>query len=195
MNLATIKDKIIEGVNLLIVQPTMYFINKIEEVTEDQYTAHRVSPLEKGRIDLIAIAYYGDASRSDLILKFNNISDPFSIAEGEVLKIPVYTFPYKRLERLKTVDENIVKQQFVDTKRLSKKDQNRIEALKAKYDKDVLLPPNVVPVGKRTFMFKGGGKVSFGAKAQADPVVDAILNKQSKTEKFSDKVVRKNART
>lgn len=194
MNLATIKDKIIEGVNLIIVQPTMYFINKIEEVTEDDYKLHRVNALEKGRIDLIALEYYGDASRSDLILKFNNISDPFSIAEGETLKIPVYTFPYKRLERLKTVDENIVKQQFVDTKRLSKKDKNRVEALKAKYDKEALLPPNVVPLGKKTFMFKGGGKVSFGARAQADPVVDSILNKQSKTEKFSDRVIRENAK-
>lgn len=194
MNLATIKDKIIEGINLLIVQPTMYFINKIEEVTEDDYTEHIVTPFENGRIDLIALTHYGDQSKSDLILKFNNISDPFSIKEGETLKIPVSTFPYKRLERLQTVEENAVKQQFVNTKRLNQKDQNRIEALKAKYDKEALLPPNVVPLGKKTFMFKGGGKVSFGASAQSDPVVDSILNKQSKTESFSDRVARQNAK-
>jgi len=191
MDLVTIKNKIIEGAKLIFVQPTMYFINKIEDLTEDDYDIHVVSPFEKGRIDLIALKVYGDATKSDLILKFNNISDPFSIAEGESIKIPAATFPYKTLDRVTEVEENIVKQQFIDSKRLSKKDQNRVDALKAKYDKEALLPPNVIPVGKKAFKIKNG-KITFGAQAQSDPVVDSILNKKS--QQFSNRIIGKNSK-
>lgn len=185
MDLATIKNKILAGIDLLIVQPTMYFVTKIEDEDESNYELYRVKEYESGRIDLIANKFYGDASKSDLILKFNNISDPFSVVEGEVLKIPDYDIRFKSLERLSNKEENAVKEQFVNTKRLSKKDESRIEALKAKYDKDNLLPPNVVPVGKKTYMFKPGGKVSFGAAAQSDPVVDKVM----KDKKFSEKTI------
>lgn len=175
MNLATIKNKVVEGIKLILVQPTMFFNIKLEDVESDDYTTTEVNQFEIGRPDLISLRAYGTIEKADLILKFNGISDPFSLTEGETIKIPREDFPFRTLERIQETEENIVKQQFVDTKRLSKKDQKRVEALKKKYDKENILPPNVVPVGKKTFKFQAG-QVIFGAQAQNDPVVDSIVN-------------------
>ena len=70
MDLATIKNKILAGIDLLIVQPTMYFVTKIEDEDESNYELYRVKEYESGRIDLIANKFYGDASKSDLILNW-----------------------------------------------------------------------------------------------------------------------------
>lgn len=175
MNLATIKNKVVEGIKLILVQPTMFFNIKLDQVKDNDYTTRAVSQFEVGRPDLISLNAYGTIDKADLILKFNGISDPFSLAEGEIIKIPRADFPFRTLERIQEKEENVVKQQFVDTKRLSKKDQKRVEALKKKYDKENLLPPNVIPVGKKTFKFQAG-QVVFGAHAQNDPVVDSIVN-------------------
>ena len=176
MNLATIKNKVIDGIKLILVQPTMFFNVELENVKDSDYTIKIVDSFEAGRIDLISLNAYGDAEKADLILKFNGISDPFSIAEGESIKIPRVNFPFRTLDRIEEKEENSVKQQFVDTKRLSKKDQKRVEALKKKYDKENILPPNVIPLGKKAFKFSNNGAVTFGAQAQNDIVVDSIEN-------------------
>jgi len=182
MNLATIKNKIVEGIKLILVQPTMFFNIGLDKIKDSDYTVKEIDQFEAGRPDLISLNAYGTVDKVDLLLKFNGISDPFSIAEGERIKIPRADFPFRTLDRIEEKEENIVKQQFMDTKRLSKKDQNRVEALKKKYDKDNLLPPNVVPVGKKTFKFEAD-QVIFGAQAQSDPVVDSIINNKSRLNK------------
>jgi len=182
MDLRTIKDKVVDGVKLVIVQPTIYFTLKVRDAILGQdYNVKRVKPFQSGRPDLIALDEYGDASMADIILKFNGISDPFSVLEGEKIMIPKIDYPFKKLERIQEREENTVKQQFVDTKRLSKKDQRRVEAMKKKYDKETLLPPNVIPVGNKTFKFEAGA-IIFGAQAQNDAVVDSVVN--SKKSKF-----------
>ena len=153
----------------------MFFNVKLESVKDSDYTIKIIDSFEAGRIDLISLSAYGNAEKADLILKFNGISDPFSIAEWESIKIPREDFPFRTLDRIGEREENVVKQQFVDTKRLSKKDQKRVEALKKKYDKENVLPPNIIPIGKKTFKF-GAGEVTFGAQAQNDVVVDSVSN-------------------
>jgi len=184
MNLRTIKDKLIEGVKLIMVQPTVFFNIKIQDAVEGtDYTTKMVKPFYSGRPDLIALDEYGDSSKADIILKFNGISDPFSIIEGEMIKIPREDFPFGKLKRIVETEENTVKQQFVKTKRMSKKDQRRVDAIKKKYNKENLLPPNVIAEGNKTFKFGVGGAIIFGAQAQNDPVVDKInksFNKNSK---------------
>jgi len=184
MNLATIKNKVVEGIKLIMVQPTMFFNIGLDKLKETDYTTRLVGPFESGRPDLIALDEYGDPSKADLILKFNGISDPFSIIEGETIRIPRADFPFRKLDRIAETKENLVKGQFIDTKRLSQKDQKRVEAMKKKYNKETLLPPNVISVGKKTFKFEAG-KITFGAQAQSDPVVDSIVNPGKKDNTFT----------
>ena len=129
MNLKSLYNKTKDTVKLVLTQPTMIFRNIVgaEIVAE-----HIVRDDDIVRPDRIALLYYGDHSKLDMILKFNNISDPFSLMPGETIFVPSPTTAYYKLERPGAYEENIVKQQFIDTKRLSKKDQKRVEALKKK---------------------------------------------------------------
>jgi hypothetical protein len=159
---------------LLLAQPTMLF----GSLDPEEYTlvaTHIVKDDEIVRPDLLAVQYYGSDAGLDIILKFNGISDPFSIMPGETIYVPLDTIPYYKLDSPDMYEENPIKQQFIDTKRLSKTDQRRIEALKKKYNKETLLPPNVIPVGKKTYEFDGT-MVRLGMHAQTDPVVNAILS-------------------
>ena len=159
---------------LLLAQPTMLF----GSLDPEEYTlvaSHIVKDDEIVRPDLLAVQYYGSDAGLDIILKFNGISDPFSIMPGETIYVPLDTIPYYKLDSPGMYEENPIKQQFIDTKRLSKTDQRRIEALKKKYNKETLLPPNVIPVGKKNYEFDGTN-VRLGMHAQTDPVVNAILS-------------------
>lgn len=171
MNLKTLVNKTKDSIKLIMAQPTMIFRNK-EAVTLIE-REHIVDKDECARPDLIALQYYGNQSKLDMILKWNGISDPFSINEGDELEIPSPGTNFFKLDRPKEFENNPVKQQFVDNKRLSKKDQRRRDALKKKYGKKDLLPPNVIPVGKKNYEFDGS-RIKMGAQVQTDDVVDAI---------------------
>ena len=170
MDFKTLLNKTYNTVKLIMTQPTMMFRNK---ANAEIIAEHVVTEDDKVRPDLIALKYYGDHTKTDMILKFNRISDPFSIMPGEVILVPSPDTAYYRLERPMSIEDNIVKRQFVDTKRLSEKDQRRIEALKKKYNKETLLPPNVIPVGRKNYEFNGN-QVRMGAQVQTDPVTESI---------------------
>jgi len=172
MDLRTLINKTLSGVKYVLAQPTMMFRNK--EVVPIIAT-HTVREDEVGRPDLISLEYYNTDSKTDIILKWNGISDPFSLSPGEVLEIPTDEVPFYKLDRPSKFEDNKIKNEFVQGKKLSKKDLARIEALKKKYNKDVLLPPNVIAVGKKNFKFTADGNVILGAQAQNDEVTQSIV--------------------
>jgi len=163
MEFKSLIDKIIEGGRLLLTQPTMMFRNK-EDI--GLIATHEVKLDEEGRIDLIASEYYGDTSKIDYILKFNGISDPFSITEGDLLKIPVDGVTTFKLERPGETTSNIVRQEFIESKRLTKKDKKRIDFLKKKYKIKEVLPPNVLKSGFAPSEFKEDGSTVMGMGPQ-----------------------------
>lgn len=163
MEFKTLIDKIVEGGKLLLTQPTMLFRNR-EDI--GLITTHEVKRDEEGRIDLIASEYYGDTSKVDYILKFNGIADPFSIVEGDLLKIPVDGVKTFKLERPGETTSNIVRQEFIDSKRLTKKDKKRIDFLKKKYKIKEVLPPNVLKTGFAPSEFKEDGSTVMGMGSQ-----------------------------
>ena len=175
MKFRTLLNKTVDAVKYIMAQPTMIFTNKEEQVGVREHIVREDDLL---RPDLIALEYYGDQSKTDIILKYNGISDPFSMQVGDVIEIPQSSIAFHKLERPAGAEDNPIKNQFLQGKRFSKKDDRRIEALKKKYNKDVLLPPNVIPIGKKNYKFDKG-LVTFGAQAQNaevnDPVVKEIL--------------------
>lgn len=52
------------------------------------FNIYRVPESMKMRIDLISIAAYGTDKYSDLLLKYNGISNPFTIDKDDILLIP-----------------------------------------------------------------------------------------------------------
>lgn len=214
MNFKTVIDKIVEGGKLILTQPTFIFKDK-EEVP---FTEYEVRAEDAGRIDLIAEDQYGSDSGVDVeyILKFNGISDPFSINEGDILKIPVENSLIVKLERPDGAVDNIVRQSFVSGKKLTKKDQRRLDFLKKKYKIKEVLPPNMLKSGfsnseitknadgtATTKMGMGVGtpESNFSAKksenklskTEEQSIADSIANKlqSSKSEQLTDAEIAK----
>ena len=159
---------------LFLAQPTMMF-KSLSPSESYMIAKHIVKDDDVVRPDRVAVEHYGTTEGLDIILKFNGISDPFSLNPGETLWIPIDTISYYKLESPAAFEENPIKKQFIDTKRLSKTDQRRLEALKKKYNKEALLPPNVIPLGKKTYQFDGTN-VRLGMHVQTDDVVNSILS-------------------
>lgn len=214
MNFKTVIDKIVEGGKLILTQPTFIFKDK-EEVP---FTEYEVRAEDAGRIDLIALDQYGSDSGVDVeyILKFNGISDPFSINEGDILKIPVENSLIVKLERPEGAVDNIVRQSFVGGKKLTKKDQRRLDFLKKKYKIKEVLPPNMLKSGfsnseitknadgtATTKMGMGVGtpESNFSAKksenklskTEEQSIADSITNKlkSNKSEQLTDAEIAK----
>lgn len=174
MNLKTLLNKNIVNGKVVMTEPTVLFstantpvIGKFT-VTEDYI----------GRIDLISRQIYGTESYADYILKYNGISNPFTIGDGDILFLPAINATLVNWQ--KPVNNSgkgdtggdAVRDKFLQTKRLPIEDQKRIEYLKrkaAKYPNAAaeLLPPNVLKTGQSnltilngTITLKGGGDLT-----------------------------------
>ncbi len=150
------------------------------------------------RPDLVAQIYYGDDSKLDYILKFNGISNPFSLEAGTVLLIG----------DMKDMQQNFIKgdnndpekkvidirKKFFDENRLSKKDVKRLELIKKKSDAEgnnaSLLPPNFAEEGSKEIKVKDG-IVIFGGDvvSNADSCKDAVHSRARVKEKLLQKKI------
>lgn len=185
-NFKSIVNKIKEGGKLLLVVPTMVFRDK----KSIKCTEHVVKVDQAGRPDLICLEHYGNEEYVDYLLKYNNISDPFSIAYLDVLKIPILSFDWGGIDRPKGAVENIVRQEFISNKKLKPKDQRRVDFLKKKYGIKEVLPPNVLKTGFKTFKFMevdGESATVMGAQAQ-NPESNAKKRKKSLGNVHTDKI-------
>lgn len=119
------------------------------------------------RADLISKLVYGDDSGFDYILKFNGISNPFSIETGDVLYIPDY-FEMNDSFKTPSVDNNDKSKKQVNdvaTPQEDKKMQGVKTLLKSLEDKKKQLKsgiaPNVNKPGDQNIKFSEG-KIIFG---------------------------------
>lgn len=123
---------------------------------------HYVMQDEAGRIDKICERYFGTSEYVDALCIVNNIFNPFSVQEGDVLVIPNLSeinLVYKRPNPASR--PNPVMKPYVDTGVQSVEDQSRIQRLaqKAKSKKSGVktpLPPNVLQQGQDAKTYKGG---------------------------------------
>jgi hypothetical protein len=150
--------KLVDG-KYKFTKPTLVFIETNETINE-----HTVTEDQVGRIDLISLLYYRNANYCDYILKWNGISNPFSIKFGDVLLIPNHrqaTKVVKEIKILNTTNEPSIRDQFVDTKRLPVKDAKRIEYLQRKAAQKPngakqILPPNILKEGDTNIKIGNG---------------------------------------
>jgi hypothetical protein len=154
------KKKLVDG-RYKFTKPTLVFIENNETINE-----HTVTEDQVGRIDLISLLYYRNANYCDYILKWNGISNPFSIKLGDVLNIPNHREALKVVKEIKilnTTNEPSIRDQFVDTKRLPIKDAKRLEYLQRKAAQKPngakqILPPNILKEGDTNIKI-GNGKI------------------------------------
>lgn len=118
------------------------------------------------RPDLVARIYYGNSNKLDYILKFNGISNPFSLEAGTYLFIG----EEGDLDACfsKGTTENVKESDIRDesAKRLSKKDAARLALLRGKIAKAASpgtgLTPNFAQIGATEMTAKPNGSVVLG---------------------------------
>jgi len=128
---------------------------------------HYVMLDQIGRLDKISQIYFGSGEFVDAICVVNNIFNPFSVNEGDVLIIPNLSrkdLVYKRPNPASR--PNAVQEAYVDTGRQSEKDQSRMQRLieKAKTKKAGVkqpMPPNMLQPGQESKTYEGG-KIQLG---------------------------------
>jgi hypothetical protein len=129
---------------------------------------HYVTVDQAGRVDKISEMYFGTGAYIDAICIVNNIFNPFTIAEGDVLAIPQLKdegLVYSRPNAASRPSETLA--QYVNTDRQSVQDQSRVQRLTqlAKSKKNGVkapIPPNMMQQGQVAKVFKGG-KILLGA--------------------------------
>lgn len=122
-----------------------------------------VAEEEAMRPDLISVRMYSEQSNYELLMKYNGISNPFSIAPGEFLLIPPYKAITAALVPAKTIlEKGVAKLSSNEDKLLNPKtvkDKKRLAALKDRVKE--IVPPNVNTAGNKNIKVKDG-KVIFG---------------------------------
>ena len=169
MNFKSIDNKKIKNGKLRITEPVVIFPENTKTIA-----VHTVTSDEVCRIDIISRIYYNFDDYAELILKFNNISNPFSINEGDILNIPNKNDVFTAWKTIKSVNTgsigsdpldqeeqgDSIKNQFINSKRLTVKDIKRAEYLKKKADQKEngskeILPPNILKEGDKNIDING----------------------------------------
>lgn len=138
---------------------------------------HYVMQDQVGRVDKISELYFGNSEFIDAILVVNNIFNPFSLEEGEILIIPNLERPDIVYQKPNTATRpNSVQEPFTDTGRQTQKDQSRIQRLleKAKEKKagvNTPLPPNMLQPGQATKIFKDG-EIKLGSNLPSQNILN-----------------------
>ena len=85
-----------------------------------------------GRLDLLAYEAYGDVNSIDILMKFNQICNPFSMELYDIIAVPDEKSAREFYKKEKLATPQMVKDTkalFIDPTRASKKDQARIKQL------------------------------------------------------------------
>lgn len=144
-----IRDPYTGDKKLALGEPTLSLNHELRII--DYYV---VTTETQMRPDLIALDYYGTEDGLEIILKYNGISNPYSLEIGQVLAIPDKTSASAKYRKPKKV-ANSPRAQFTDTRRLSEKDKKRQEFLKNQSAKKENgskqnLPPNMLKEGEKS---------------------------------------------
>lgn len=116
------------------------------------------------RPDNLSERLYSSQEYWDVILKFNGISNPFSLDYGELLLAPQANYLEKMVSPPKTVTdkgaETKKKNESTTIKPKSKKDEKMLDAIRTKVSE--VLPPNINMTGAQNVKVENG-RVILGA--------------------------------
>jgi hypothetical protein len=127
-----------------------------------------VSEYETMRPDLLSNRVYSTQDYWETILKFNGISNPFSLDQGEILLVPSYSIMEKMIKPPMEVKEKgtepAKKNESAVIKPKSAKDKQRLESLRTKAPE--IVPPNVNLTGAQNVKVVNGRVILGGDMTQ-----------------------------
>ncbi len=116
------------------------------------------------RPDLINYLAYNTVDEFDLLLKFNGISNPFSIDVDDVIFVPEKNFMDKQIDKTKEDIKKSIYQQYVDPSKKFKQDvrlQDYLSKVNSKRISKYNLPPNLAKPGSTEAKITNGS-ISLG---------------------------------
>ena len=122
------------------------------------------------RPDLVAAVKYGDHGKVGSMLKFNGISNPFAVKEGNVLLIPneksiddsfntrkILSQSQSQSDNNANTNQNTVFKKNQESKKFKVSDARRkFLEQKVRNQPNIVLPPNVLQPDEKTIMKKDG---------------------------------------
>jgi len=134
------------------------------------YNVYRVPKEFEMRPDLISGAVYNNSVYAELILKYNGISNPFSIKEGDIILIPnldsmqsIVSKPTgKDVDGGKAVRNSY---KYIDPIKIPKEDNTFINRQIVGGAKEGALPPNLSQEGEKQITYRNG-RVYFGESVE-----------------------------
>lgn len=143
------------------------FISSIfndKKTSDIVFNLYRVPDSMKMRIDLISLAAYGSDEYADILLKYNGISNPFTINTNDILLIPTLDTVENDLKELKIKNDSANKirnyHKYID----KSKAPNNIgsQQLDLKINKDVeYKEANIADAGAASITLRNG-RIYFG---------------------------------
>jgi hypothetical protein len=137
------------------------------------FSIYRVPFDYQMRPDLISQAMYNNTLYTEYILKYNGISNPFTIDQGDVIAIPNLDSAKKNTKTQSDVIEGSDAKRirnsykYIDPTKIPKRDgdlkefDNRNLSKKGDQISDGALPPNIAQEGERGITYRNG-RVYFG---------------------------------
>lgn len=128
------------------------------------------------RIDIISQIVFGTTLHIEKLLKFNDISNPFTIDTGDMLLIPdlIYANINMRSSSGNQTQKFDIRNQYIDPEKESKLDPTMAAFDKRDKPKQAdptkttpPLPPNFANIGEKEIEIKGG-KIFFGPNVSKD---------------------------
>lgn len=115
------------------------------------------------RPDIISSRSYGSSDHVDVVLKFNQISNPFAMEIGDIIVTPtldsINKF-YKEDILIFSQNENKIKWLFIDESKATTEDLNRLKYVekisKRTSSPDVPAPTNLLRPDEKAFTFNTG---------------------------------------
>lgn len=155
MDIKSINNKRVVDGKVIITEPVLVFPKDIDVIF-----THIVDADEEGRPDRIALKYYGTDEFVDLILKWNGISNPFSLNAGDEIEVPTSLITFKKFIKPNRQSGTSAKDKFVAQRKMTTKDLNRLEFLQKKSEglpngSKESLPPNRHKSGDTNTVMKG----------------------------------------
>ena len=129
------------------------------------FTLYKVPKDFEMRVDLISAATYNNTLYAEFILKYNSISNPFSIAADDIILIPNLGQATDQITKGTLVEGNNSKiirdsYKYIDPTKVPKKDSTVAEFDNREF-KSGALPPNIAPEGETNIVYRNG-RVFFG---------------------------------
>ena len=149
------------------------------------YNVYRVPKEYQMRPDLISKSVYNNSVHAEIILKFNGISNPFSIKEGDVILIPELDSAQQKINKTGTqegtskADKIRNAYKYIDPLKKPKRDPNLTD-----YDQRKIastpanaLPPNFSEAGTKQLTYRGG-RVYFGEGAEENCLTNGMTQSE-----------------